>query len=1096
MRKMILGFIFLFSVLMLGVSYHVNTIEVKENFNMASETISLSSVQPESVISYKVNHYFPKLNGEYEKQTKTFSGNVGDSVTASYDLVVGYSFDSSNVNNVLSGTLTEDDELELHVYYVRNKFTVYLKNNNLDYGGLVFEDGTPVPSSVTILFGQSIYLDGDVLVLGDYRLISKAKTETAQYRYKFEGFDLSEINLDADGKFTIVNEFITKFNISYSFSRELKKYEVSWMNDGKLIYKESLYYGETPEYNGETPTKDKNQQYSYSFYGWSPYIEAVTGNVSYHAQYNSSVNYYTVTFEIIDKNLNYGSLSLSGNSIQVPYGTSITISPDEKNKIIVGNTSIIARPANNNAQYEYLFELWQYDSNVVEKNLTISAKFSRIQKTFTVLWLNEDKVIEIDNNQTYGSIPTYDGKTPVKASTAEFSYKFTGWSPRISSVTKNVNYYAQFEEIKNCYSVSWKVNNVLTELDEKVPYGTMPEYNLGTPSLPNGDNYYFVFEGWYRDVTPVTSNVVYEALFSKWYTENTVDNDNRIWVKSTGLRSDIIFKAEEVSENRTFILPKDMETVIVYKASLTRENENYKSEEPIQIVLDLKNKFESNRIYHVYMNIDGEIVEPEVTTEGSKIIFNANEIGSFVVFTEIIKEVNLLWLIITLSVLIVAEACVFYFVIVKKYKQYKRQIELSKVSCNALIGLPLIIRFVTLGNLIPTIILGVLFLAATGFIIYCIVKLVAMKKMIPEEEEEFIYIPTHAEDEFENETCPLYTGPKRDFSKLPKQTYYDIPYRPVYYYQPIPVYQQATNNLGIDEEVNEDEIIIENGEVVRISYKRSFMSRIIQGSKEIQDVYTKLRNEISAYPKLKSRVGWEHESVYTSRETIVLFKVKNDTLCVFLALDPSKYNKAKLNFEDAGSIKKYKNIPMLIKIRSEEDYENVVKLIEQICKKLKINKEELGNEDYHYEFRTDKELIEEGLIKEVKTYSNRAEEEEEDFLTEKIRNEINVSEAKEALTDEQALSLIQTVENTEDKPASTGNKKTIVNIGTLSRFYEANEIVNLETLKTKKIVSKDTGYVKILASGVLDKPLQVEANSYSIDAVKMILLTGGKVSKI
>ena len=102
------------------------------------------------------------------------------------------------------------------------------------------------------------------------------------------------------------------------------------------------------------------------------------------------------------------------------------------------------------------------------------------------------------------------------------------------------------------------------------------------------------------------------------------------------------------------------------------------------------------------------------------------------------------------------------------------------------------------------------------------------------------------------------------------------------------------------------------------------------------------------------------------------------------------------------------------------------------------------------------------------------------------------SKKKEALTDEQALSLIETVESDEKQ---VGNKKTIVNIGTLSRFYTANEVVNLDTLKTKKIVSKDTGYVKILASGVLDKPLIVEANSYSIDAVKMILLTGGKVIK-
>ena len=493
------------------------------------------------------------------------------------------------------------------------------------------------------------------------------------------------------------------------------------------------------------------------------------------------------------------------------------------------------------------------------------------------------------------------------------------------------------------------------------------------------------------------------------------------------------------------------------------------------------------------MNLDGDIIEPEITTEGSKIMFETNEVGSFIIYTEIIKEVKLLWLIITLSALIVAELCVLYFVILKKYRSYKRQIELSKVNSNIIIPIVLIIRYVTASNLVPSILLGVVFLGVSGFLIYCIVKLKQMKASIPAEEEDFIYIPTHSEEDSDVETCPVYTGPKRDASKQRKQTYYDTPYRPIYYYQPIPIYQQGNINVETDDE-NDDEIIIEDGEIVRVHYKRSFMSRIIQGTKEIQDYYTILRNEIASYSKLKSRVGWEHESIYTSRETIVLIKIKSDTLCVFLALDPSKYNKSKINFGDVGKIKKYKNVPMLIKIQEEKDLEDVIKLIEQICKKNKIVKDDTGNEDYHYEFRTDKELIVEGLIKEVKTYSQEMVEGNKDIITEDmIRAEINVSEAKEALSDEQALALIETVES-EDKPL--GNKKTIVNIGTLSRFYEANEVVNIETLKNKKIVSKDTGYVKILASGVLDKPLIVEANSYSIDAVKMILLTGGKVKKI
>ena len=1058
------------------------------------DIVKISSPQQENTASYKVTHYFQKLDGTYEEEQESYTGVIGSAVEVAFKTVVGFSADTNNMNNVTTLVLSEDsEENNLKLFYIRKTFNVVIKNNNKNYGSIKYIDGTDVPTVVSIKFGESIYVEDKTLVVGSKKIVGKPANSSAQYDYYFDNWDLSALKLDDEGKFTINNEYFSNYSVSCSFGAKIREYNVSWVSEGKVLLKETYKYGETPVYSGSTPVKEKDQQYTYQFSNWSPSVKEVSGDVVYTAEFSKTVNYYKVTFEIYDANLKYGSLSLSNKSFDVPYGTVIIYNPSEPNKIKIGNNIIIATPSNNTSQYEYSFEFWEYETAEITKDITVKAKFKRIEKTYTVLWISEKEVIEVDSNQAYGSIPTYDGKAPTKPSTNEFSYKFTGWSPVISSVTKNVSYYAQYEQSVNTYTVKWEVENVIIETDNAVPYGSMPTFDGETPSKQGGENYYFVFEGWYKDITEVTENVTYTAIFSRWYTTNTVENESRVVINSSGLRTDVVFEVEELGVNRTFILPKDMETVLIFKASLKKDNIDYVCEEEVQVVVDLKNKFDSNRIYHVYMNIDGDIIEPKITMEGSKIMFNTTEIGSFVIYTEIIKEVKLLWLIITLSALIVVEAFIFYFVIVRKYRSYKRQIELSKVNSNLIIPMVLIIRYVTASNLVPSIILGVLFLGVTGFLIYCVFKLKQMKASIPSEEEDFIYIPTHDEEDTDIETCPVYTGPKRDTSKQRKQTYYDTPYRPIYYYQPIPIYQPGVINVETDDE-NDDEIIIEDGEIVRVHYKRSFMSRIIQGTKEIQDYYTILRNEIAAYSRLKSRVGWEHESIYTSRETIVLIKVKSDTLCVFLALDPSKYNKSKINFGDVGKIKKYKNVPMLIKIQEQKDLEDVIKLIDQICKKNKITKDESGNEDYHYEFRTDKELIDEGLIKEVKTYSQPVEEEKKDILTDDmIRAEINVSEAKEALTDEQALALIETTEN-EEKPM--GNKKTIVNIGTLSRFFEANEVVNIETLKNKKIVSKDTGYVKILASGVLDKPLIVEANSYSIDAVKMILLTGGKVKKI
>ena len=75
-------------------------------------------------------------------------------------------------------------------------------------------------------------------------------------------------------------------------------------------------------------------------------------------------------------------------------------------------------------------------------------------------------------------------------------------------------------------------------------------------------------------------------------------------------------------------------------------------------------------------------------------------------------------------------------------------------------------------------------------------------------------------------------------------------------------------------------------------------------------------------------------------------------------------------------------------------------------------------------------------------------------------------------------------------------QRAIVNIDTLSQNFEKGDLITLEILKEKKLVPSRAGTLKILARGMLDKPLAVEADDYSIDAVKMILLTGGKPIKI
>ena len=73
--------------------------------------------------------------------------------------------------------------------------------------------------------------------------------------------------------------------------------------------------------------------------------------------------------------------------------------------------------------------------------------------------------------------------------------------------------------------------------------------------------------------------------------------------------------------------------------------------------------------------------------------------------------------------------------------------------------------------------------------------------------------------------------------------------------------------------------------------------------------------------------------------------------------------------------------------------------------------------------------------------------------------------------------------------------KEIINVDVLSANFNDGDTVTIDSLKAKKLVPQSAKQVKLLARGTLDKALHVELQDYSIEAVKMIIATGGTVKK-
>ncbi len=106
---------------------------------------------------------------------------------------------------------------------------------------------------------------------------------------------------------------------------------------------------------------------------------------------------------------------------------------------------------------------------------------------------------------------------------------------------------------------------------------------------------------------------------------------------------------------------------------------------------------------------------------------------------------------------------------------------------------------------------------------------------------------------------------------------------------------------------------------------------------------------------------------------------------------------------------------------------------------------------------------------------------------------VDMPKADSLISDNMAKNLIK---RSYDSIVTTGYKKAIVNIGAISSAFGRDEQVDINKMKEKGLIPQDAGYVKVLADGVIDKPLFVYANAFSLCAVKMIALTGGEAVKV
>ena len=186
----------------------------------------------------------------------------------------------------------------------------------------------------------------------------------------------------------------------------------------------NVAYGTTPTYDGETPAKSATNQYTYTFNGWTPEVDEVTGDVTYTATYSSIVNKYTITWDVDGKE----------TTETYEYGATPTF------------TGSTAKDADE--QYTYTFTGWSPEIGEVTGDATYTAQYSKEVNSYTITWIVDGE--PTTETYEYGATPEYKGEMPTKAYDGTYHYTFNGWG-EIVPVTGNATYTATFTGEEHIY---------------------------------------------------------------------------------------------------------------------------------------------------------------------------------------------------------------------------------------------------------------------------------------------------------------------------------------------------------------------------------------------------------------------------------------------------------------------------------------------------------------------------------------------------------------------------------------------------------------------------------------------------------------------
>lgn len=274
-----------------------------------------------------------------------------------------------------------------------------------------------------------------------------------------------------------------------------------------------------------------------------------------------------------------------------------------------------------------------------------------------------------------------------------------------------------------------------------------------------------------------------------------------------------------------------------------------------------------------------------------------------------------------------------------------------------------------------------------------------------------------------------------------------------------------------EEDETDDDGVVD----LKKTYSDKMFLRLKMAMDRVKKYYSDFRNELNKYDKIIFRSTNTGDTYSYKNKVILKVSVFSRALKIYFALNPKDFED-KYHIVNMKEIKKYENIPLMIRVSSDRSYKYLMEIFASFIKKYRLPKKAKANMRNY-----DRDVLSNSQeILQLLGYADKLMK----SCTIKSCEELPNSVAKNC-------QIIQT------NPFKTKDKKEIyeVTIGELSAAFKSKYEIDLFLLKEVGMAPMEANYLRVIAKGDCKCKLSVVANDYDVTALKMIVITGGNVIK-